>query len=355
MPTVAQRVFEPDPAPPEGPEFLTRALQWIRRQQPPPTPMATAVFPEIRRDPFWEVMKGPMTEAGTPGASRILDPGTEAGVTGMQPPPAGWRERLGQFATFAGNALPFRGTLREPLLGTKAKYLHPTTGEEPTRVYHGTPQAFGEFKMSTADPGALYGPGLYFTEEPKVAGGYALHRQQTAPLSVERPTAQEAQDYFSRVWDQPGEVVETKPGTFTLRPYAESGNIRPAHLDIRKPFDADDFPPDDFVTRLATTLDQRHGAGTSDYAMEKLEQAEETMNLTGDMVYRIFAQFAADEQGKPIGKAALNEALQALGYDGITHTGGAITGTKPHRVWIAFSPKQVVSPFEYARTGQREP
>ena len=42
---------------------------------------------------------------------------------------------------------------------------------KPMKMYHGTKKAFGEFDPSTADPYALYGPGHYFTNEPKVASG----------------------------------------------------------------------------------------------------------------------------------------------------------------------------------------
>jgi hypothetical protein len=344
MPTgYAARVFEPRPepsAPPEGPEFLTRALDWIRRAQPPPTPMATAVFPEIRRDPFWEVMKGPMTEAGTPGASRIVDPGSEAGATGMQPPPAGWRERLGQLATFAGNALPFRGALRAPLLQTKAKYLHPKTGEEPTRVYHGTSQTFREFDPVKADPYGLYGPGFYHTENPKVAAGYALEQHPIGLTPrIERATAEEAQDYFARVWGRPGEVVEESPGLFALKPYKVSANIRPAHLDIRNPFDIERRMEPDEVRRLLTE------AGHPMAQTPKNLEGYVKSNLTGEGVYgSLLAHLGS--------KDAVNAFLQRAGYDGITHAGGKISGGEPHRVWIAFSPEQVISPFEYARSGQ---
>ena len=54
------------------------------------------------------------------------------------------------------------------LKGTKV--IDATTGQ-PRRVFHGTPKTFGEFELRQADEGALYGPGIYFTESSDIAGG----------------------------------------------------------------------------------------------------------------------------------------------------------------------------------------
>ena len=44
-----------------------------------------------------------------------------------------------------------------------------------------------------------------------------------------------------------------------------------------------------------------------------------------------------------LGKAKTRDILQKAGFDGITHIGGAIAGTVPHRVYIAFDPKNLFS------------
>src|SRR5690606_42109005 len=43
---------------------------------------------------------------------------------------------------------------------------------EPKVVYHGTLAAFEEFDERLADPGALFGPGFYFTEDAAIASTY---------------------------------------------------------------------------------------------------------------------------------------------------------------------------------------
>ena len=205
------------------------------------------------------------------------------------------------------------GVLRAPLLGTKAKYVHPTTGEEPTRVYHGSKHAFTELDPAKADPAALYGPGHYFTENPDVAAGYA-----GKPLQV---------NYDA--WVAAGREAETP------RP-----NIRPAHLDVRNPFDIEAKITPGEVRRLFEDA----GHPIAEFS-ENLDQMIKGSNLTGEGVYgSLLAHFGS--------KSVVNDFLREAGYDGITHIGGARTGTQPHRVWIAFDPKQVVSPFEYAAGGK---
>jgi hypothetical protein len=207
------------------------------------------------------------------------------------------------------------GVLRAPLLATKAKYLHRKTGEEPTRVYHGTKHGFGELDVTKSDPHALYGPGLYFTDNPKVATGYAGH-----PLQV---------NYDE--WVKAGLEAETP------RP-----NVRPAHLDIRNPFDIDSRVAPSEVRRLLT--EAGHPIAQTPQNLEGYVKS----NLTGEGVYgSLLAHLGS--------KDAVNTFLQRAGYDGITHRGGRISGGDPHQVWIAFSPEQVISPFEYAapRAGPR--
>ena len=130
---------------------------------PPPAPverLAEQVFPErpaeIQQDPFWTMMKPIMEQAGTPGASRILDPGSEAGAMGTQPPPAGFYERLAQLAQFVGNALPGRGGFGDP------------SGISPfTSLYRGESLS----RKPAWRPGDLLNrlSGMWYSSDPKMA------------------------------------------------------------------------------------------------------------------------------------------------------------------------------------------
>lgn len=62
---------------------------------------------------------------------------------------------------------------------------------------------------------------------------------------------------------------------------------------------------------------------------------------TGADAYDAIVGTLADGIDEP--KRVANEILQSAGYDGITHVGGAVTGGKPHRVYIAFRPEQIKS------------
>lgn len=44
----------------------------------------------------------------------------------------------------------------------------------PLKTYHGTGRAFGQYSTDKFDSAALYGPGVYTTDNPQVSSGYAL-------------------------------------------------------------------------------------------------------------------------------------------------------------------------------------
>lgn len=180
-------------------------------------------------------------------------------------------------------------------------------GGQPTRVYHGTQNAFEQFDPAASKRGNLYGPGFYFTEDPRVASSYAA----------------------------------TKPGA------QATPNVRPANLDITKPLDMDADLGEKLQARLVEAIERKFGRGAADHALDRLDAYSEQHNPTAGVFYKMLSQHAMDMDGKPIGQQAVTNAVRELGFDGITHMGGANTGTAPHRVWISFKPEQIVNPFEY--------
>lgn len=184
--------------------------------------------------------------------------------------------------------------------------------------YHGTSKAAelsedGKFDRNRQNPKALYGPGFYFTDDPRTAGGDG-----------------EGKDGYAGKGARPD--TENSPG------------VVPAHLDVRNPFDIDkEFSTEDWkkVISEAAKADPRYDW---DYIYEKLEQEEQYNNIDGSTVYQAVRK-VNDEDGKMLGKAGANDLLEKLGYDGITHVGGRNTGNSPHRVVIAFHPEQVYGKF----------
>lgn len=216
---------------------------------------------------------------------------------------------------------------------------------KPLRVYHGTSAAFDTFDPTMFGQYELYGPGIYHTEAPDIASGYTGVPQDW----MSNPLAS-TNDYGNP-------------------------NVRPAFLDIKNPLRIDHNYSMDEAQQLISRLEAEHPEYRWDTARmdmlpyrtsAELNPAEFDGSISGEHLYGLLSEveYAGKQQGpvqhndpwyngieptdRPflLGKAGLNAALQDIGYDGITHIGGALTDNPPHRVWIAFSPDQVHPYFE---------
>jgi len=173
-----------------------------------------------------------------------------------------------------------------------------TTLIQPTKMYHGTSMGgFDEFKDTGSDIGKLlYGAGFYFTENREVAQTY---QNQNKP------------DAFM------GETIED-----------DKSQLFEVYLNIRKPFD----------------LDQDTIAGDK-IGLDPNIQYTYSQALT--------SMYVADyhKPGKGVGvkynpyKDKLTVAIQAEGYDGMTHIGGKFVNINnpEHRVWITFDASNIKS------------
>ena len=197
---------------------------------------------------------------------------------------------------------------------------------QPRRVHHGTTQTFGQFDPNKLDPNALYGPGIYFTEDPEIAQSYS----KAIDFKVKRFMIEEdLQDFMA---ENPNLVLESRKkernsGIVGLvRPYDEivakfydrrthSPNVRSVYLNIQNPFDID---------QMRLTPQQLQEMGWKG-----------KYGSTEGNVKRIV-------QNHPAFAADLRRWMERFGHDGMTHIGGEITGGKSHRVWIAFDPAQVI-------------
>jgi hypothetical protein len=246
----------------------------------------------------------------------------------------------------------------------------------PIRMYHGTTAEFESFDMGRADPGALYGPGIYMTESPEVAAGDTGYTTKgvfsddnyvetliVKPGETKEQIAARVKELVARdVGDVEDQFIFTKEGysgdTKAVEVYVDeisSPNVMPLYASIKKPFDIDlDMPNYD---RDLGRLQDLYPEVDFDYSMEKLREFEDnTGTPTGREVYTAIVK-SNDEDGNRIGKARANVMLQALGYDGIVHTGGLsgrYGGGKPHKVAIAFDPSQVKSAMGNQGTFDKE-
>lgn len=169
----------------------------------------------------------------------------------------------------------------------------------PLVVYHGSQNIFEVFDPSRANPDALFGPGAYFTENPDVASGYAgtARRTDTAP------------------------------------------NVTPVFLRITNPLDMD-APMPQLIRETVEAFNDPSVMSLDmlDDILEKLDIEDISEIVTSEEAYRLLqAEYFVNNGTSSGGKAEINEFLQTLGFDGITHIGGARTRTAPHRVWIALA------------------
>ncbi len=184
-----------------------------------------------------------------------------------------------------GMAIPFLKGFKRPAIPPEDFALLKGTkvaDVSPKVVFHGTSAAFDKMESGKASAYGLYGPGFYFTESPRTASGYA------------------------------GKTVETN-----VNP-----NVRMARLAIKNPMDMD-APADPNFYALWQRIS---GRGTSLHSP------------TNGSVFQAIRR----ELDRPGAPQAVVKSVRDLGYDGMTHIGGKVSGGRPHRVWIAFDPQQIL-------------
>lgn len=257
---------------------------------------------------------------------------------------------------------------------------------QPLVVYHGTGLDFEEIDPSKLSPESLFGPGFYTTENPDIAAGYAGSYEATLntvknlqdTMNTYMQTRQDLAAHGMSTAQVDAEITSIQNQIAETEAHTPRPNVRPLRLNIQKPFDIDErFTPqqaNEFIDKLAQALPgydwETTRAGIKYQTRDLIGDgggvnAEDVYNIASgtrtigpvqgpyDIGYRhdggevpVYIGKSATGETTTLGKAGLNSALQRIGYDGITHIGGARTGNDPHRVWIAFNPSQVHSPWD---------
>lgn len=249
-----------------------------------------------------------------------------------------------------------------------------------TRLYHGTQRSYPDFSVEEAAPTSLYGPGIYLTDDPRIAGGdpaqgmrgYAgtlAERQQRVQRLEEAvgPWRDKAAYARTQLKLVQGQLAQETDPAVQARMHArmtqyqqdldaaldqlldaqhwqrqaerEGPNVRPVYADLRNPFDMDAVVPEAQIRALfAQTPGAQHESVDNMLAGAMRREGTQPMlqPMTGNDVYELLTVrgFGGD-------KERVNHFLQQAGYDGITHIGGRLTGHPPHRVVIAFSEDSV--------------
>jgi hypothetical protein len=245
-----------------------------------------------------------------------------------------------------GGLLAERGNLGPPPVGPRGEPLPESVVRAETgeleQLYHGTPRRFPDFDVGRADPQGKYGPGIYMTNSAAVASGYAQTRTLSPTARGAVPvrmftnpaTAREDAEAFAAALqaaapDSQVSVSVSPRGYGVMQRVTPSPNVRPVYADLQNPFDIEGTAEASLIRALRQDFGSRplgHNAHTP------------TTGMPNSTIYRVLEQELGD-------RAAANQWLQENGYDGITHIGGANTGTAPHRVYIAFSPDNVYPSF----------
>jgi hypothetical protein len=188
--------------------------------------------------------------------------------------------------------------------------------------FHGT--GTSNLSKENLDPLAgdhqgLFGHGVYMTDNPEIANGYANSRGKRTST----PTIYDAKVNMNRV------------------------------LDLEKPIPDDAKQAvDKFTTPLDYSYNREFGEENhfSNIANEMAKKGATTEEIIQKMRQEV--KDFSHEAGIPTSEFVENFQdlainLKEHGYDGITHTGGGRTGHDPHRVLIALDPNDL-----YAQTGR---
>jgi len=174
--------------------------------------------------------------------------------------------------------------------------------------YHGTPGSYAGVPDPYFGKYGKYGGGAYFTESPEIASGYARGNTPTIPG-------------IGRI--RPGQQLNTP-------------NIKPVFLGLKKPIDMDTSAD---VGAWVRSVNKNLGEGFG----EDLASGLQNDVLNGD-VFKSLEFIVQTDVGLPPTEAVevMQNIIQDMGFDGITHFGGA---NKTHKVMIAFHPEQITSAF----------
>ncbi len=227
------------------------------------------------------------------------------------------------------------------------------------RLYHGTSRVFPDFDMAQSGTGAggdLYGPGVYLTDSPQVAGGTgklpAWHpKHDLGYASAGQPQIKVLADNLSTpedVWQvlkaqklgsdthiDPGVRITQEAGGYRItQMLPDTPNVRPVYADLKRPFAIDGrIAPAQADALLEAVGYDAHEAQALRSQFADINGDRVADGLAGKDLYRILTDHHAS-------KAGVNALLQEQGYDGITHMGGNTSGPV-HRVYVSFSSDNV--------------
>lgn len=200
------------------------------------------------------------------------------------------------------------------------------------RMYHGTGGAFESPDPGKFDPNGLHGPGYYLTSDARVAGSYATERAPAVPAEhyqgiIDQMQAaldaggldQSTTAHFRETIADLQKKIADIPAGPNIRAVDVPENLRLLDMEAAVPAEmrqAAQSLADEALAKGA----QR---GTPSYRpVITIQRALAEPDLTADRLYDVMHGAAADLTKRASAKDVVNKALQAVGFDGLTHAGG---------------------------------
>lgn len=199
------------------------------------------------------------------------------------------------------------GSMNEVVAEGPAYYYSPVTNASVKTWYHGTGgrvESLADYDLFAHSQGVYnaYGPGLYLTDNPRIAGLYA------------------------------GKVKNRgdKQGARTFEVKVSADRV----LDLELP------APPEVIAVIRKAIDD------ADY-MDWAESLESVKAIeAGAPLKEVYAGLREDMKGSSLPRyeldeflSGVNEAIANLGYDAFSHTGGVASGRAPHNVLVLLQPK----------------
>ncbi len=240
----------------------------------------------------------------------------------------------------------------------------------PQRVYHGTQGVFIDPSPEYSDSGALLGRGMYYTENPVIAGGgpeaagYAdtkVHVDLTGKASEARPNVHA--DYLNLqkpLYLERGRkkdvVDKMSDEIFSFASWNRSDGARAETLkafsqNLYNQSGTQAFDPDDFLDDIglnANAIDEYIDTKQWDKAEADLRkwfmEVTDTNQDTRDVVTNFF-RYNQDPSLR-WGNDVWTDGIMELGYDGMSHIGqgGWQQGGLKHRVWVVLADESTGTP-----------
>lgn len=132
------------------------------------------------------------------------------------------------------------------------------------------------------------------------------------------------------------------------------GAVYPVYLNVRNPLDLDAVPAPEEITGFINAVRSHQSVGNLDWLQRAANDLEQQLLSMGggqnydDLFYELHKSLAATYHQDvfhtdPAITGMAKDILQGMGFDGLTHEGGKISGGTRHRVYIAWDPAQVKS------------